>query len=480
LLAAGFAPAQDQPDPGALEQQEPTYEEPGVLSRAGGFGLYVRDAGLYDFAAASIPPTSPDAEDSSYEGPSILSRATGLPSGAKGAINAFGLYAQILGVYDSGLVAPAAQGKTVAAGSYGTETSFGGNAVHRWKRGELSMVYRGAWLRYANAPEFNGLDQYLQLMLDQALLRHLTLSAQVTAGTTTIANGAFSFFPLGSLDRIGLPADELFDSRTNYMQSRVDLTWRRTARLSFDFGGDGFLVRRESPLLAGLNGFSARAGVAYRLTARQTISASYDQLEFDFQNAFGHSTLETGALGYSVALAREWDLATLAGAARVNTSGLTEVAVDPAIAALTGENYAVITFASLHYFPVAEIRLMRRLKEGTLTLDSASNITPGNGFYLTSRQTFGGLAYSYLFSRALEARWNAGFSRLAPIEQSLGKYSNLQGGIQALYRLTGDTYLDVRYDYRHYTTGDAWLKKDSSRVSLGVAFGLGETSEMRW
>ena len=49
-----------------------------------------------------------------------------------------------------------------------------------------------------------------------------------------------------------------------------------------------------------------------------------------------------------------------------------------------------------------------------------------------------------------------------------------------LYRLTGDTYLDVRYDYRHYTTqyttGDAILEMDSNRVSLGVAFGLGETS----
>jgi hypothetical protein len=49
-----------------------------------------------------------------------------------------------------------------------------------------------------------------------------------------------------------------------------------------------------------------------------------------------------------------------------------------------------------------------------------------------------------------------------------------------LYKLTGDTYLDVRYDYRHYTThyltGDALLENDSNRVSLGVAFSLGETS----
>jgi len=49
-----------------------------------------------------------------------------------------------------------------------------------------------------------------------------------------------------------------------------------------------------------------------------------------------------------------------------------------------------------------------------------------------------------------------------------------------LYKLTGDTYLDVRYDYRHYTTGDAILENDSNRVSLGVAFSLGETSQVAW
>ena len=51
---------------------------------------------------------------------------------------------------------------------------------------------------------------------------------------------------------------------------------------------------------------------------------------------------------------------------------------------------------------------------------------------------------------ALEARVNAGYNQLSALGQALGKYSNLQGGIQVLYKLTGDTYLDVRYDYRHY------------------------------
>jgi hypothetical protein len=496
LLAAGFAPAQDQPDPGAREQQEPTYEGPSVLSRQNAFGTYARAAGAYDFASTSAlsetpgTPLTPDPTDSGYDGPSILSRDDSLSHGTKGAIDVFGLYAQIIGVYDSGLIAPTeVQGRpTAPVASFGEEANFGANAAHRWRRGKLSLEYRGAYRQYTNAPAFDGLDQFLQLNYSQALLRHLTLDVKNTLGTTTLANGAFSYFPLTTLDRLGLPTDELFDSRTNYLQSRVDLTWRLTARLSFNFGGDGFVVRRASLLLAGLNGYNARASVAYRLTPRQTISASYENTYFDFQGAYGDSRLQTTALGYSIALTREWDLSTLAGGVRVDTLGLTQVALDPTIAALTGESFAIVTFSNVLYLPVEELRLIRRFKDGSLTFDYASTVTPGNGLYLTSRQTSGTLAYSYIATRSLRARLNAGYSQLSALGQAVGKYSNLQGGMQVLYKLTADTYLDMRYDYRHYTThytpydktGDALLGNDSNRVSLGVAFSLGETSPVAW
>jgi hypothetical protein len=492
LLAAGFAPAQDQPDPGAREQQEPTYEAPSVLSGQNAFGMYARASGAYDFGGAEVyserpgVPATPNPVESTYDGPSVLSRDDSPWQESNGPMNAFGLYAQIVGVYDSGLVAPAAaQGKQGAAvGSLGEEANFGGNASHRWRRGKLSIEYRGSYWQYTNAPEFDGLDQFLQVNYSEALLRHLRLDVRNTLGSTTLANGAFSFFPLASLDRIGIPTDELFDSRTNYLQSRVDLTWRLSERLSLDFGGDGFVVRRASPLLAGLNGYNARASVAYRLTARQTISAVYNNTYFDFQNTFGNSRLETAALGYSIGLSREWDLSTLVGGVRVNTLGLTEAPLDPTITALTGESFAVVTFTNRSYLPEAEVRLIHRLQAGLLTFDYTSTITPGNGLYLTSRQTSGAVAYSYIATRGLQARLNASYNQLSALGQPLGRYSNLEGGIQVLYKLTGDTYLDIRYDYRHYTThdltGDALLENDSNRVSLGIAFSLGETSPVAW
>jgi hypothetical protein len=139
-----------------------------------------------------------------------------------------------------------------------------------------------------------------------------------------------------------------------------------------------------------------------------------------------------------------------------------------------------VTFSNVRYLPVAEVRLIRRFKAGSLTFDYSSTVTPGDGLYLTSRQTSGAVNYSYIASRNLRARVNAGYNQLSALGQALGKYSSLQGGFQLLYKLTADTYLDVRYDYRHYSTGDAILENESNRVSLGVAFSLGETSPVTW
>jgi hypothetical protein len=433
--------------------------------------MYARSAGVYRLAPTPIVQPEPDAADSTYEGSSIR---------AKGTLNTFGLYAQIIGVYDSGLVAAPARGKQLTSGSNGVETNFGANASHLWRRGKLDVEYRGSYRQYSNAPAFDGLDQFLRLSYSGTLLRHVSLDLKNTLGTTTLANGAFSYFPLSTLDRLGIPTNDLYDSRKDYLQSRIDLTWRESERLSFDLGGDGFVVRRQSLLLAGLNGYGARASVAYRFTPRQTISANYDSTYFDFQRTFGNSRLETSALGYSIGLSREWDLSTLVGGVRVDTLGLTPVSLQPAIAALIGENSAFVTFTSVRYVPVAEVRLMRQFRTAALTLDLSSTVTPGNGLYLTSRQTSGAVAYSYIATRSLQARGNVGYSQLSALGQALDRYSNLEGGIQILYRLTGNTYLDVRYDYRHYTTGNEMVKMDSNRVSLGVAFSLGETSTVAW
>jgi len=428
-------------------------------------------------------PGDEQANDASYTGPSISSRdKSPIQEGSEKLLD-YRYWVDVSGVYDSGLapVTTNAQGKLVdLGGTWGTETGFGATASRRWKRDKLTLEYKGAYRHYSTQNITQGLDQFLNLTYSRELSRRFALDVKATAGSVSLANGTFSYLPLSNVDLFALPLNELFDIRTRFAQSTVDVVWRKTARLSFSVGGEGFVVRRSSLLLSGLDGYDAHANIAYQLTSRQTVTGDYSYTYFDFQRAFGHSKLQTASLRYAVRLSRMWDLNLRGGSIRVDSLGLMQVAIDPAIAAIVGENFANVTFLQTVYLPLAETRLTRRFDRSSLTLDYTMGATPGNGVYLTSRQDSGTVGYSY----AGFGRWtlgaNAGYNQFSALGQALGKYTNLQGGTGVSYRLGRETHIQLRYDYRHYTTGDYLYQKDSNRVSLGVAFSPGERPLPIW
>jgi hypothetical protein len=464
VLAAGLAPAQDGP-PAARTQSQPA-----------------ANPDSQDQDSQDLKAQDQDSPDLANAGPSVFSRDSGLLAQRGGKLIDLRLYGEITGVYDSALApAPAVQnGPAKALPDYGVEYGLGLIGSRRWRHARLSIEYKGMFREYAKDSLLNGSDQFLDLAYNQLLRPHLTLDLKEIAGTTTVANGEFSYLPLTNTDSFALPANELFDSRTNYDESRVDLLWQKTARLSFDFGAEGFVVRRQYPGLAGLNGYSARAGVAYRLTRRQTVGLTYQHTYFDFQNLFGNAQLQTAAIAYSVSLSRTVDLQMQVGGTRLNSSGLTEVSLDPAIAAIVGQNIAVVTFSRVLYVPLADARLVERFRHASLILGFSSGISPGNGVYLTSRQTAATGGLSYTGAHKFTAALNASYNRLATLGQTLPLYTNLQGGGGLTYRLSGDTYIELRYDYRHYSTQNLLYKMDSNRISLGVAFSPGSSPLAIW
>jgi hypothetical protein len=431
----------------------------------------------------AIKTEEQQAAEQTYQGPSILSRDKSLIGERGGKLIDFRFYGEVTGIYDSGLtpLATNAQGNLINVGAaYGVEAGFGVIGSRRWKRDKLSLEYKGGYRHYSTNNLVQGLDQFLNLAYSRQLKRRLILDLKETVGTVSLANGAFSYLPLSNTDLFAIPANELFDIRTNFVQSRVDLIWQKTARLSFGLGGDGFVVRRSSLALAGLNGYNAHANAAYRLTRRQTVSADYNYTYFDFQRAFGNAKLQSGSLGYSIALSRQWDLSLRAGGLRIDALGLTQVAIDPAIAAIVGRNFANVSFLRVVYAPLAEAQLMRRFNRSSLTLGYSIGATPGNGVYLTSRQNAGSVGYSYAGYRRWTVGLNASYNDLSAVGQTLGKYTNLQGGTGVTYKVARETHIQLRYDYRHYTTQNSFYQKDSNRVSLGLAFSPGETPLAIW
>ena len=446
------------------------------------------------FAWAQNPPQSQDQkgpdqkdpsqqeqsqqdQDQTYAGPSILSRDKSLIGERGGKLIDFRFYGDITGVYDSGLtpliVNP--QGNVPSYGAYGVEVGFGVVGSKTWVHDKLSVEYRGAYRDYTNHTFFNGTDQFLNLAYSHVLSRHITLDLKETAGITSLANGGFAYLPLTNTDLFAVPTSQLFDLRTKFLQSRVDLVWQKTARLSFGFGGEGFIVRQGSLALAGLDGYSARANVAYRITRRQTVSGSYAYTHFDFQRQFGSAKMQSIGLGYSIGVSRRWDFSLQGGGIRVDTSGLQQIPIDPAIAIIVGQNYAVVTFARVVYAPMADARLIRRFDRSALTLSYSMGVTPGNGVYLTSRQNVGSLSYSYTGYRRLAASMYASYGTLTAVGQTLGQLSDFLAGAGGTYKLGRAIHVEMRYDFRHYTTQNSFYMKDSSRVTVGLAFSPGST-----
>jgi len=452
LLAAGFAMAQ--------EQQQPLGQK-----------------------ATQQNPDDQQAQDQTYQGPSILSRDSSLLSEPGGKLGDFRVYAEVTGIYDTGLVplVTNAQGSLVSVGAaYGVETGFGVIGSRTWKRDRLSIEYKGAYRQYSVNDVVQGLDQFLNLRYSHAMKRRMFLDLKETVGSVANTNGSFAYLPLTNNDLFAIPANELFDIRTRFAQSRIDLTFQKTDRLSFSVGGEGYVVRRSSLLLAGLDGYDAHANVAYRLTRHQTVSANYNHTYFDFQQAFGNSTLQSVSLGYSLGLSRRWDLKLRAGGLKIDQLGVMQVAIPPAIAEIVGQNFANVTFRATTYVPLEEASLEGHFERSSLKLSYLVGASPGNGVYLTSRQTSGTVGYSYTGYRRLALGLHGGYNELSAVGQNLGQYTNLQGGTGITYKIARETHLELRYDYRHYTTQNNIYQKDSSRVSLGLAFSPGEAPLAIW
>lgn len=433
-------------------------------------------------AAQPAEATQPE-QAQEYGGPSIISRDSALVGERGGKLLDFRVWGALSGLYDSGLtpVTTNQAGQLVnLQGDYAVQASFGAMGSKQWTQQSLSLEYVGSYRHYSSNSKFDGTDQFLDLRYGRYLTRHLILDVKVTGGTSSLANGEFSYLPLTAIDLTTVPANDLFDNRIYYASSRAGLIWRKSARLSFSVSGQGFIVRRQAISLAGVDGYIGTVDAAYRLTRRQTLSVAYSYTQFDYQRVFGFAHVQTLSLGYAVAIARRLEASFSVGGSYAETRGLAQTVVPPAIAAIIGQSTVISNFDRFITVPYLAGTIIRRLNRAAVTVKAHSGVSPGNGVYLTSRETAVTGGYSYVGFRRWTMGANVGYSELSPLGQTLGKYRNYAGGVGATYKLNSPLHLEFRYDYRHYTTANDFFRKDSHRVSIGIAFSPGETPLALW
>ncbi len=324
--------------------------------------------------------------------------------------------------------------------------------ITRWRTATLGLDYKGVYRNYTTNTYYNGTDQSLGLIFQKQLSRHWNLTLREAAALLSRSlfyAGPYNFVDPGFAQT---PTQDVFDGRTIYLATMGDLTYQYSARLSFNIASDGFLTRRRSSALYGDTGYRARADVAYRTSKNATSGASYDYTHFEYTKGFGGSDIHTFSLVQSYRFGRNWELGMQGGMSHLETLGITQVAIDPVIAAIIGRSTGIEVFHSITWVPSIKGHLTRTIRKGSINFCLRPQaLPPEMGSSLTSRSQSATASFSYTAVRRLNFAALFGHTSYGSVSLgTLSNYSSYNGGTGFTYKISNYVSVVARYDYRHY------------------------------
>ena len=445
--------------------------------------LLVRTTLLLGCALALMAQSDSDSgSGEEYGGPAILSRGE-VPGAQTASPIAFRPYIGLSGIYDAGLipVSVTSTGGIPSTDLYGEELNLGAYTYHTWKHTTLGLDYRGDYRHYSTS-YWDGTDDFLSLILTHRPSKRVTFTLRNQAGVYSFNNYTLSA-PVGFLDPnyLQLPQNDIFDNRVVFVGTSADLTYRVSPRLSFNLGGEGSLVRRESTALYGMTGAVAHGDLQYRISRHSTLGADYRFTYYDYTRGFGNTAIQSVGLNYSTQVSRQVQLSARIGGARIESNSLTEVALDPALAALLGESVSIQAAHTLNYVPDMQVRLSDTFRHSQFTLEYLNQVVPGNGVYLTSRNNSGNVSYSYSGVRHWNFGVNGTYGRMTALVQTVGVYTAYGAGAGITRDLGRGLHTVLRLDAHHYdiATSTAFTHTEY-RASLGLSFSPGDVPLVLW
>ncbi len=422
-----------------------------------------------------------------YTGPAILSR--GFSSTRPSLLEPirFRPFFGVSGIYDTGLTGVLfnKQNQLEAVDSFGVEAIFGIGGRRIFKRDIVGLEYRGNIFHYTPNSFYDGSNHLFSLDVKHQAAKHLSLNLKETAGVYSnnyaLLNGIGSTDPsIAGTDLVVTPNTQAFDNRVIFLSSQADVVFQKSARLSFNMGGGGFLVRRRSSSLYGVSGFQARGDATYRITKRTTVGGYYAYSHYDFTKAFGGSDVHTVGLDYSMALNRTLELRLRVGASRVETLGLITVEVDPVIAAILGQTIGIQTIYRVNFVPDFSGQLTKQVRNGSATLEYSRGVTPGNGLYLTSQRDSAGAHAEYNGIHRYAIAFGAGRDALTSLGTALGHYTSYYGRAGVVRNLKKSVQTDGHVEFRRYSIDSSRFQRNQVRVSIGFTFSPSERPLSVW
>jgi hypothetical protein len=408
-------------------------------------------------------------------GPAILTRGEAPAAMAIPQVS-FRPFVEFGGVYDTGLtgVALNSQGQLGSSASLGMSLSGGVSGVHTWKHTKVGLDYHGSVSHYTKTTYYDGVEQSLMLGVTHQFTRHATLALRESAGQFSRNYGlpglsqTVPFDPSSSY----IPTSDFYDNRTIYVSSQADLTLQKSARLSFNLGGDAFLTRRRSSALYGVTGGGARSDVQYRLSSRSTIGAGYTYEHYAYHGVFSATDLHGFVSTYGIRLTKSLEFSGYGGFMRAETKFVQNVAIDPAIAALIGTSVGSVIVHRIDLVPNVAGRLSETFSRGVVFLSGGHTVTPGNGLFLTSEATSANAGYTYTGQRRWSFTAQADYDHAKSVGNVLGYYGDVSGTLSASRQIVRSLHGVLSFSARKYQSPDFSLY---NRLIYSVRLGLGFT-----
>jgi hypothetical protein len=412
-----------------------------------------------------------------YSGPAVLSRSYSInrpliPQQLKWQESA-GLNT----IYDTGLAQSSPSGGLAPnpGGSAGAQLTWSFAGRHYFRRDQVGVNYGGNYSHY-NAGQYDGMNNSITMDYTHVVSRRLSLTL---SGTGSIYSQNYvlenrSLGPDTSIANINLassPNIQIFDNGTRQFSSQADVTWQKTSRLSFNFGGAFFGISRNAPELLGVSGRQGHGDITYRFTRKTTFGVSYSYSWYLYPQGVGNSDTNSTGLIYSYAANRTLQLRLRAGVSRVESLGLQAVPIDPAIAALIGTSTGIIDAYLTHWASDISAQIIKDFRSGrTATIAYAQGISPGNGLFQTSKQESISANMGAKLFRTWSFQAAVGKDRLAAVTQNLGRYESESARIafSRTYRL--GIALSFSADFRHFS-----VEKLNSGTRNQVRFSSGLT-----
>jgi hypothetical protein len=431
------------------------------------------------FLAAAISAVAQQSD-----GPAILTRGEA-PAAMAVPQMSFRPFVEFSGAYDTGLtgVAINSQGQLGSTVSAGMAVSGGVSGVHTWKHTKIGLDYRAGMSHYLKTTYYDSAEQSLMLGVTRQLTRHTTLALRESGGQFSRGYGMPYLSQAVPFDSSAsyIPTSDFYDNRTIYASSQADLTMQKSARLSFNLGGDGFLARRRSSALYGVTGAGARGDAQYRLSSRTSIGAGYTYAHYAYRGVFSGTDLHGFVATYGIRLTKALEFSAYGGVMRAETKFVQNVAIDPAIAALIGASTGTAIVHRIDLVPNVVGRLSQTFSRGVLYLSAGHTVMPGNGLFLTSETTSANAGYTYTGRRSWSFSTQAGYDHAKSVGNVLGYYGGITGSLSASRQLMRSVHAVASFNVRKYQSPDFNLyNRLIYTVRVGIGFAPGSVPLRAW